>query len=94
LVWRRWSSVLGCGEDTAIPTDPTTQGRSPAVTSASTLAFRQISAGGWHTCALTTTDLACGLTAAHQAYCWGNNTSGQLGDGSHTPRSTPVPVRQ
>ena len=37
---------------------------------------------------------ACGLTAAHQVYCWGNNTHGQLGDGTLTNRSTPVAVGQ
>ena len=48
--------MVGCGQEAELPTDPAST--SPAVATASALAFRTVSAGGWHTCALTTTDLA------------------------------------
>ena len=46
-------------------------------------AIKQISAGGGHTCAITTSGAA---------YCWGSNGYGQLGTGNETPSSTPVAV--
>ncbi len=34
----------------------------------------------------------CGLTTAGAAYCWGDNSRGELGDGSITLQAAPVPV--
>jgi alpha-tubulin suppressor-like RCC1 family protein len=45
------------------------------------LSFQSLSAGGGHTCGLTTTG------AAH---CWGDNRDGQLGDGLTSYRTSPV----
>jgi serine/threonine-protein kinase len=45
-------------------------------------AFEQIDAALFHTCALV----------GGNAYCWGDNTYGQLGDGTKTARLTPVRV--
>lgn len=47
------------------------------------LKFERLSAGGAHT---------CGLTSDGSAWCWGSNAFGQLGDGSLTARHAPVAV--
>ena len=43
----------------------------------------QLSAGSLHT---------CGLTDTGQAFCWGINSHGELGDGTRSDRSLPTPV--
>jgi alpha-tubulin suppressor-like RCC1 family protein len=45
--------------------------------------FTTITAGGVHSCA---------LTSAGDAYCWGRNSYGQVGDGTTLDRNTPVKV--
>jgi alpha-tubulin suppressor-like RCC1 family protein len=47
------------------------------------LAFRQVSAGEVHTCAVTTDD---------RAFCWGSNNRGTLGTGDWLSSDVPVPV--
>src|SRR3989441_6972352 len=47
------------------------------------LTFAAVSAGDYHT---------CGVTTAGTAYCWGDNTYGELGDGTRTDRTSPAAV--
>jgi len=62
----------------------TTSSSTPTiVTMPAGITFVSISVGTGHTCALTST----GIT-----YCWGNNSNGQLGNGSTTSSSTPTIV--
>lgn len=59
--------------------------RIPVAVHQQSLAFTAISAGIAHTCA---------LNVSGQAYCWGDNSYGQLGDNSTAYRRTPVAVQQ
>lgn len=65
--------------------DGTTLQRSTAVRVAAPagVTFAQVAAGGSHSCA---------VTSGGEAYCWGGNTAGQLGDGTTTQRQSPVRV--
>jgi alpha-tubulin suppressor-like RCC1 family protein len=40
----------------------------------------------------TKTSHVCGLTAGGEAWCWGDNSTGQLGDDTSEPRNGPVRV--
>ncbi|MGV3711111.1 MAG: RCC1 domain-containing protein [Gemmatimonas sp.] len=50
---------------------------------ATELRFQRLSSGANYT---------CGITLANDAYCWGQNTMGQLGDGTTTSRALPTAV--
>jgi alpha-tubulin suppressor-like RCC1 family protein len=67
LAW----ALSGCREDTPSLTEPMSP--QPMAAATGPLTFRQVSAGGGHSCAVATDD---------QAYCWGVGSAGQLGIGT------------
>ena len=64
--------------------DSTNSLRTAPVAVVPRIAFSSVTAGRDHTCAIA--------TATGKAYCWGDNTFGQLGDSSTSARNSPVPV--
>jgi hypothetical protein len=76
------AAVPGCRDDPTSPTAPST-GTAADIAPALALSFRQVSAGHEHT---------CGVATDNRAYCWGENSAGELGDGTTTICSRPVPV--
>jgi alpha-tubulin suppressor-like RCC1 family protein len=73
-------SIMGCRDEAGSPTGPTPTTLQADM--AATLAFRQVSAGEYHT---------CGVTTDNRAYCWGAN-GGTLGDGTTIDRLQPAAV--
>jgi len=75
----------------------TTVSDSQPVAVAGNLTFGTISAGGLFSAggrggAGVVYGVSCGVTTRGAAYCWGNNSWGQLGDGTKVNRSVPVKV--
>ncbi len=65
--------------------DPGSTGftRTSPVLVAGRLAFKWVDPGAKHT---------CGLTTSSQVFCWGSNSSGQLGDGTTAYHLAPGPI--
>ncbi len=64
--------------------DGTTTARVGLITPVGLGTVSYIAAGWAHTCAIRTADA--------RVYCWGSNSSGQLGDGTTTMRTVPTRV--
>ena len=76
----------GFGQSGELGAGPTiTQSLTPVQVSGG-LSFVAVSAGGFHTCGITS------APTLDSAYCWGANFQGQLGNGTTTSSSTPVQV--
>jgi alpha-tubulin suppressor-like RCC1 family protein len=64
-------ALTACADDSPLPVEPSSS--SPlAAAAGARLSFLQLSAGNSH---------VCGTAAGGSAWCWGNDLSGQLGDG-------------
>ena len=76
-----------CRQEPASPNGPESASAGDLAGAAAALVFRGVSVStGGHSCGVTTSD---------QAYCWGDNLTGDgspLGDGTDLPRSRPVAV--
>jgi hypothetical protein len=75
-----------CWGATAYDSDtgyPTGKARNSPTSVSETMRFTAIAAGWYHTCA---------LAESGEAYCWGSNEFGQLGDGTRTSRAEPTVV--
>jgi alpha-tubulin suppressor-like RCC1 family protein len=68
---------LGLGENSTV------QSRRTPSPVAGDRSFRQVSAGSNHT---------CGVTSGNRAFCWGNGSDGQIGDGRTHQRWAPRAV--
>ena len=74
-------SAAACREEADLPSAPASRPSLAAATAA--LTYWQVSAGGTHTCAITTDD---------RVWCWGANGFGELGDGTTAAHFQPALV--
>ncbi len=75
-------SAVTLGQVTITATSGTGSGTA-TLTTTTGIVFAQVTTGSNHTCGVTPTGIA---------YCWGNNSAGQLGNGTMTNSVTPVLV--
>jgi alpha-tubulin suppressor-like RCC1 family protein len=78
-----WAGQLGTGTAEVCPLELGTACSTVPVPVAGGLTFATVSAGDFHT---------CGVTTSGQAYCWGYNNVGELGDGTIGLSPFPTPV--
>lgn len=78
--WGRGSAGQIGNGSTSNRSVPTAVSRTGALNG---LSLRKVSAGGFNSCAVASNG---------QAYCWGDNSAGQIGDGTSIRRSSPVAV--
>ena len=80
-----WTLGPSAGANTLIATSRGAVGSRVTFTATGTLGFTatRLSAGWLHTCAVTT---------GGAAYCWGDNSFGELGNGTTTGSTAPAPV--
>jgi alpha-tubulin suppressor-like RCC1 family protein len=74
--------ALAMGKAEIIATSEAQRGAA-TISTTKGFSFAMVRAGGAHT---------CGVTSDGTAYCWGDNSSGQLGNGTLTNTATPAPV--
>jgi alpha-tubulin suppressor-like RCC1 family protein len=67
-------AALGCQGEPTAPSEPTPRMPERRTSATVPLTFRQVSAGSF---------FSCGVTTDNQAYCWGYNANGQLGQGAN-----------
>ena len=80
------------GHNTGQLGDGTTLSRTTPAPVAGGISFTTVEAGGRIDPQTQEIAYSCGVTTSQQAFCWGNDVSGRLGDGTAGDTSTPVPV--
>ncbi len=73
--------ILACQDSTS--PDKTSQSEPEMLSAGTALSFAQMSAGVYHTCA---------VTSDSRAYCWGNGEYGRLGNGTADQKNHPSAV--